>query len=332
MVNRRSAPFGERAAPVAQVIRGDVVESVHHGHVVCLDAEGEVVLSVGDRDVTFLARSACKPLQAVGMLRAGLDLDGELLALAAASHSGQAAHLDGVRRILAAGGLTPADLRNTPDVPLDPDAAFEWRIRGGGPEPLAQNCSGKHAAMLLTCLANGWSTQDYLQPGSPLQVALREAVEELTGVACVHTVVDGCGAPAFSTTPSGLARAAARIATAAPGTPEGRVAAAMRTHPWWVSGSGRDALVLSGAIPGLLAKDGAEGVFVAAMPDGRTVVVKVLDGSKRPLRAIVAAGLRVLGADEPGLEEAGRIEVLGHGSPVGAVEPLIGSYGSGIPG
>lgn len=317
-----SAPIGERAERVARVVRGGVVESVHHGHVVALDAAGTVVLGVGDPEVTFFARSALKPLQAVGMLRAGLQLEGELLALAAASHSGEGGHIDGVRRILAAGGLGAADLRNTPDVPLDADAAFEWRTRSGVPEPLAQNCSGKHAAMLLTCLANGWSTDDYLLPVHPLQVALRATVEDLTGTAPVHTGIDGCGAPLFSTTPLGLARAAARIASAHPRTPEGMVGTAMRTHPWWVSGTGRDALILTTAVPGLLAKDGAEGVFVAALPDGRAVVVKVLDGSKRPLRTIVAAALRELEVDAPGLEAAGRIEVLGHGIAVGTVEPF----------
>lgn len=301
-----------------------MVESVHHGHVVALDAAGEVVLHAGDPEVTFFARSTLKPLQAVGMLRAGLRLGGELLALVAASHSGEPAHLDGVRRMLAAGGLSPADLLNTPDLPLDADAAFDWRTRGGLAEPLAQNCSGKHAAMLLTCLANGWSTADYLSPAHPLQVALRHAVEELTGVVSSRPTVDGCGAPLFSTTPLGLARAVARIASAAPDTEEGRVGVAMREHPWWVSGSGRDALVLAAAVPGLLAKDGAEGVFAAALPDGRAVVAKVLDGSKRPLRAIVVAALRALGVDAPGLDAAGRTEVLGHGVAVGTVESLIG--------
>jgi L-asparaginase II len=301
-----------------------VVESVHHGHVVALDASGALALSVGDPEVTFFARSALKPLQVVGMLRAGLDLDGELLALAAASHSGEPAHLDGVLRMLAAGGLSVADLRNTLDMPLDADAAFGWRTAGEQPQPLAQNCSGKHAAMLLTCLANGWSTNDYLSVEHPLQVALRDTVEELTGVASVHTAVDGCGAPLFSTTPLGLARAVARIAVASPPGAEGRVGVAMRMHPWWVSGTGRDALTLATAVPGLLAKDGAEGVFAAALPDGRAMVVKVLDGSKRPLRAVVAAGLRALGVDDPGLDAAGRIEVLGHGVAVGTVAPLIG--------
>jgi L-asparaginase II len=258
------------------------------------------------------------------MLRAGLDLSDELLALATASHSGEPAHLDGVRRILVGAGLTEADLQNAPDLPLDPEHAARWRAAGRPAGRLAQNCSGKHAAMLATCRRSGWDTARYRDPAHPLQVAIRATVEELTGVPVAHTAVDGCGAPLFSTTPRGLALAVARIATAPPAAPEGRVAAAMRAHPWWVAGTGRDVVRLAGAVPGLIAKDGAEGVFVAALPDGRAAVVKVLDGSRRPVAAIVAAVLRALGADDPALGAAGHTEVLGHGVPVGRVEPLVG--------
>jgi L-asparaginase II len=259
------------------------------------------------------------------MLRAGLDLSGELLALAAASHSGEPAHLQGVGRILADAGLTPGDLQNTPGLPLDPDAAAAWRRVGLPPAPMAQSCSGKHAAMLATCRASGWDTAGYLDPAHPLQRALRATVEELTGVPVVHTTVDGCGAPLFSTTLAGLARAFARIATAPSDTSEGRVGAALRTHPWWVAGTGRDVTRLAAAVPGLIAKDGAEGVFAAALPDGRAVVLKVLDGSPRPMATVVAAGLRALGADVPDLDTAARTPVLGHGVPVGRVEPLVGA-------
>ena len=220
--------IGARAAPVAYVVRGDVVESVHHGHLVALDGHGARALTVGDPDVTFFPRSSLKPVQAVAMLRARLDLSGELLALAAASHGGEPAHLDGVRRILDGAGLRVDDLQNTPDLPLDLPAATCWRAEQRPPSPLAQNCSGKHAAMLATCRVAGWDTAAYLDPGHPLQRAVRETVEDLTGVPVARIAVDGCGAPLFSSTPAGLARAFARIATAPPDTPEGRVATALR--------------------------------------------------------------------------------------------------------
>jgi L-asparaginase II len=316
--------IAHRAAPLACVVRNGVVESVHHGHVVGSTGDGTAAVVAGDPDVTFFARSALKPLQAVGMLRAGLDLSGELLALAAASHSGEPAHLDGVRRILAGAGLGEGDLQNTPDLPLDPDAAARWRADGRRPASLAQNCSGKHAAMLATCRAAGWDLAGYRDPAHPLQRAIRDTVVELTGVPVAHTAVDGCGAPLYSTTPAGLARAFARMATAPPERPEGRVAAAMRANPWWVAGTGREVVRLAAAVPGLVAKDGAEGVFAAALPDGRAVVVKILDGSPRPLAALVAAVLAALGVDDPALAAAGVTPVLGHGVPVGRVEPLVG--------
>ena len=323
------AVIGVRAAPVAHVVRGGVVESVHHGPLVGLDGSGATVLSVGDPAVTFFPRSSLKPLQAVAMLRAGLDLDGELLALAAASHSGEPAHLDGVRQILDRAGFGVDDLQNTPDVPLDPRAAVTLRAADRPLSSLAQNCSGKHAAMLATCRAAGWDTATYRDPGHPLQRAVRATVEGLTGIPVAHTAVDGCGAPLFSSTPAGLARAFARIAAATSGTPEGRVGAAVRAHPWWVAGTGRAVVRLAAAVPGLISKDGAEGVFAAALPDGRAVVLKVLDGSARPVPTVVAAALRTLGVDEPGLASAGYTPVLGHGDPVGSVEPVVDGPAAG---
>jgi L-asparaginase II len=321
--------IGNRAVPLARVVRSGMVESLHHGHAVGLAADGARSVVAGDPDVTFFARSSLKPVQAVAMLRSGLGLSGELLALAAASHSGEPDHLDGVRRILDGAGLAEAELQNTPDLPLDPEAAAAWRASGRAPSPLTQNCSGKHAAMLATCRAAGWDTARYLDPAHPLQRAVRSTVEELTGVPVRHTAVDGCGAPLFSTTPAGLARAFARIATAQPDTPEGRVGAAVRAHPWWVAGTGREVPQLAAAVPGLVAKDGAEGVFAAALPDGRAVVVKILDGAARPVAAAVAAVLRALGVAGEALDAAGRTAVLGHGVPVGSVEPLVGRPAAG---
>ena len=167
------------------------------------------------------------------MLRAGLDLSGELLALAAASHSGEPAHLRGGPCGSSAGaGLVEDDLQNTPDLPLDPDVAARWRVEHRPRTPLAQNCSGKHGAMLATCVAAGWDIAGYRDPSHPLQRALAATVDELTGVPVAHAAVDGCGAPLFS---SHACRAGPRPRPdcGGPGRapPRARVAAAMRTHP-----------------------------------------------------------------------------------------------------
>jgi len=311
----------DQAEPIALVRRIGVVESVHCGHVVGLDATGTVVWRRGDPDVTVLPRSTLKLVQAVAMLAAGLDLDGELLALACSSHSGEPGHLDGVRRLLARAGLDEAALQNTPGLPLDAAAALAWQKAGNGPARIAQNCSGKHAAMLATCVSAGWDPAAYRSPTHPLQRAIRECVADLTGGPPEHVGVDGCGAPLYSCTLSGLARAFATIARAAPGTPHARVAAAVRAHPWWLGGSGRAVTRLVEGVPGLVAKDGAEGVFAAALRDGSALAVKVLDGAARPVPVVVCDVLRRLGVDAPVLDVVGRVDVLGHGAPVGAVEP-----------
>ncbi|GAA5126483.1 asparaginase [Pseudonocardia adelaidensis] len=310
------------AQVVARVVRGGVTESVHRGHAVVLAPDGSELLRRGDPDGAFLPRSALKPVQAVAMLRSGLDLDGELLALACASHSGEPDHLAGVRRVLAGVGLDEADLDNTPALPLDADAATAWVLAGNKPTPLTQNCSGKHAAMLATCVAAGWDRAGYRDPDHPLQRAVRAAVAALTGDGVpAHVTVDGCGAPLFSCTPAGLARAFARIATAPEGTPEQRVATAVRTHPWWVGGTGRFPTRLIEAVPGLVAKDGAEGVFAAALPGGGALAVKIADGSPRPLPAVVTTLLGTLGVS--GLADVGHVPVLGHGEAVGEVEAAL---------
>jgi L-asparaginase II len=309
-------------APVAHLIRGGVIEGIHYGSVVVLGTDGQVQLQIGDIEAAFYPRSALKPVQAVAMVRAGLPLDGELLSLTAASHSGEERHLAGTRRILELAGLTEDDLRNVPDLPYDPVVRDAWVREGRLPSRLAQNCSGKHAAMLYTCKLNGWSLDDYLDPAHPLQQAIAEIVEDLTGQRIARVTVDGCGAPLFSISLNGLARAAARVTTAAPGTPEARVADAMREHAEMASGSGRDVAAVMRAVPGLLAKDGFEGVQVAALPDGRAVAVKIADGANRARVPVAAAALARAGVDPALLTEFAGESLLGGGEPVGCVRPV----------
>jgi L-asparaginase II len=317
--------LADRARPLAAVVRGPLVESVHLGHLVVTGPDGTVLASVGDAEQVVWPRSSLKPLQAVAMVLAGLDLHDapELLALACASHSGEAVHLDGVRRLLARAGLDESALQNTPGLPLDAAAAAAWRAAGRGPEPLAHNCSGKHAGMLAATLAAGWDPGTYRDLGHPLQRQVRSVVAELTGSRGSLTTVDGCGAPLLSTPLAGLARAFGWIAASPPSTPEGAVAAAVRSFPHMLGGTGRDVTALVEGVPGLVAKDGAEGLYAAGLPDGRGVALKVVDGSARPRPVVLAAALAAMGVDAPVLAEVGRVPVLGHGRPVGAVVPVL---------
>ncbi|WP_318205069.1 asparaginase [Streptomyces sp. SCL15-4] len=309
-------------APVAHLVRGGIVEGVHYGSVVVLGPDGRVRFRLGDTEAAFYPRSALKPLQAVAMLRAGLPLDGELLSLAAASHSGEERHLAGTRRLLELAGLAEDDLRNVPDMPFDPVVRDAWVREGRMPSRLAQNCSGKHAAMLWTAKLNGWSLEDYLDPAHPLQRKIAATVEELTGQRIARVTVDGCGAPLFAVSLHGLARALARITSAAPGTPEAKVADAMREHAEMASGSGRDVAALMRAVPGLLAKDGFEGVQAAALPDGTAVAVKIADGANRARIPVAAAALARAGVDAGLLTEFAGEPLLGGGEPVGCVRPV----------
>ena len=154
------------------------------------------------------------------MLRAGLALPPHQLALASASHSAEPFHLDAVRDMLAAAGLTEADLQNTPDLPYDPEERDIWVAAGRPPRSLAQNCSGKHAAMLATCRLNGWDLATYRDPDHPAPAAMAAAIADLAGEPVAATAVDGCGAPVMAISLAGLARAFGRL-SAGPGTPRG---------------------------------------------------------------------------------------------------------------
>ncbi len=292
-----------------------------------LGADGDVAWSLGEADLPVLPRSCAKPLQALAMLRSGLDLDEDLLAVACSSHSGERTHQDAVRRILAGAGLTEADLQTPPDWPLDDEERDRVLRAGGGRTRTSMNCSGKHAAMLATCVVNGWPTATYLRPDHPLQRAVRATLEELTGVPVDTVLVDGCGAPLLTTTLTGLARAFARLATATEG-PERQVADAIRRHPTLVSGTRRDEATLLRAVPGAIGKAGAEACYVVALPDGRAVALKIEDGSVRARPIVMAAVLARLGVlDEPGVDPdavraTGAHVLLGGGHPVGEIRAV----------
>ncbi len=310
------------AVPVAHVVRSGFTESVHHGSIVVLDPEGGVVVSAGEPDAPMLPRSSNKLVQAAAMLRSGLDLDGELLALAAASHSGEPFHIDGARRILAGAGLDESALQNTPDLPHDQAERTAWIAVGRGPTSVAQNCSGKHAAMLATCVAAGWDVATYRDVGHPLQRAIAEVLSELAGEPVGATGVDGCGAPVMAISLTGLARSFARLATAPSGSAEGRVSAAVRAFPQWVGGSRRDVTQLLRAVPGLIAKDGAEAVYAAALPSGWSAAVKIADGGERARTVVMAQALLAAGVDPEAIAFLADVPVLGHGEPVGRVQAV----------
>jgi L-asparaginase II len=262
-------------------------------------------------------------MQALAMVRAGLHLQPELLALVCASHDGTPEHLDAARRILATVGLDEHSLANTADLPLDQAAAEAVLRAGGGRTPLQMNCSGKHSAMVVTSALNGWPIDpSYLSPDHPLQQHITTTIDELTAEQHSHIGVDGCGSPAHMISLLGLARGFRSIASGTAGLAGDAIYQAMTTYPEMVGGSGRDVTHFMRNVDGLMAKDGADGVFAAALPDGRAVAIKIADGANRARPPVMVAALRALGVDTSAVEAMVTQWILGHGTHVGEVRAI----------
>ncbi|MFG2627890.1 asparaginase [Streptomyces sp. NPDC048473] len=308
------------AHPVlAEVVRSGFVEGRHRGSLVVLAADGSVERVLGDPAAPVFPRSSNKPMQAAAVLRAGLDLSGERLALAAASHSGEGFHLELVRTMLAEHGLTPGDLQTPPDLPLDPAEAEAYLAAGHVRDRVTMNCSGKHAAMLAVCALNGWDRASYLDPAHPLQHLVHQVVEEAAGEPVAAVGTDGCGAPLMAISLVGLARAFRSFVLAEPGTAERRVGDAMRAHPEYVAGTRRPDTWLMREVPGTLSKMGAEAVQAVALADGRALAFKIDDGATRALGPVLAQSLRLLGIDAPVVARIGRAPLPGGSGEVGEI-------------
>jgi L-asparaginase II len=274
---------------LARVERSGMIESRHIGAAAVVAPTGELVRSLGDTAALIYPRSTLKPLQAIAVLRAGTPLVATQIVLASASHAGGPEHLEVVRSILNAAGLPDDALQCPVDWPLGRRYRDELIRDGGGASRLHMNCSGKHAAFLAACVTNGWTTHDYLEPSHPLQVIIRETIEEFTGETIRHSGTDGCGAPVHATSVAGLALAIGRVSGATSGH-AAQLTAAIFADPWALDGTGRANTIVIEQL-GLIAKLGAEGVMVIGARSGAAVAVKVLDGS---LRAATLVALELL--------------------------------------
>lgn len=307
----------------AVVERSGMIESRHLGAGVVARADGTVLRAWGDAEAAIYPRSSLKPLQAIAILRSGLVLEGERLALATASHTGTARHVAVVREILDSAGLDESALQCPADWPGDADSRFAARQTGLGSRRITMNCSGKHAAFLAACVKNDWPLDSYLDPAHPLQRLVRQTIEEFAAETVAHTGVDGCGAPLFAITLRGLATAIARVAGSPATDPSGsaaRLVSAVRASPWAIDGPGEPDTVIIERL-GLFAKAGAEGVMVLGAPDGTAVALKILDGSRRAGFLVALRLLASVGGVDAALAERVAAElttpVLGGGVPVG---------------
>jgi len=296
-----------RAAPLAHVLRGGHVESVHRGHVAVVDDRGRLLAWAGDARSMIFPRSAFKPFQALPLVESGAfarsGLGADALALIADSHSGTDRHAALARTILAAAGADESALRCGSHPPYDDATAAALRARGEAPTPIRHNCSGKHAGMLLLARALQAPLPSYTEPDHPVQRRIFDRFAAIVGEPFVDPVpaIDGCSAPtprmplqtlayAFAL----LARGRDAVGVEIPALAE--IRDAMRAHPDLVAGEGRLDTLLMRAAPGTVAKAGAEGVHAVGLPDrGVGIAIKIEDGSRRALGPAVVSTLEQLG-------------------------------------
>ncbi len=314
---------------LVEVVRSGFRECVHRGSVVIIEPDGEPSLALGEVHLPIFPRSTNKPLQAITLLRNGFEpVDEAELAIATASHFGESDHLALVRRLLDRFGFDENRLGCPPDLPMGEIAraeALAGRERTAAMRKIYMNCSGKHAAMLATCVINDWPEIGYTDPAHPLQQAVTATIAEITGEPETDLGIDGCGLPIVPVSLINLARAYARLATAAPASPERRVADAIRHHPRVISGTDAPDLETMSATPGLVCKIGADGVHAGALPDGRAFAYKIDDGHDRARMPLTQAILQRMGVPwtEAHTELAGA-PVLGGGARVGIIRAIPG--------
>ncbi|SEP57784.1 asparaginase [Loktanella sp. DSM 29012] len=299
-------------APLIEVHRGDMLESLHSGHAVVCDDSGQIVQAWGDPMAVIFPRSSCKMIQALPLIESGAadahGLTSEQLALACASHQGAHIHTDRVQVWLDQLGLKDSDFRCGPQWPGDIPARNEIICAHAQPCQIHNNCSGKHAGF-LTLNRHLGGAADYELVDHPVQQAGKAAFEEVTDMTSPGYGIDGCSAPNFATSVQGLARAMASFASAGDRSDTRsqamvRLTQAMTAHPELVAGETRACTDLMRAMDGRVAiKTGAEAVFVAIIPERKMgVALKITDGSTRGAEAAIAAilvKLGVLDADHP---------------------------------
>jgi L-asparaginase II len=256
------------------VRRGGLVESRHRVHAARVGADGVTSAAHGDPELVTFMRSAAKPIQALLLVRAYDDLADEDVAIACASHHARAEQVAAVRELLARAGADEDDLECGP-------------VDGSR---LDHNCSGKHAGFLCVCAARGWPFEDYRLPGHPLQQELAALVHDAARVSpgAYPAATDGCGVVTFALPLERMALAFGRLVRdELDGA--GGIVAAMTAHPALVEGPGSAATEIMQAVPGAVAKGGAEGVLCVGFPDGTALALKAEDGASRGLLPAAAA-------------------------------------------
>jgi L-asparaginase II len=317
-------PLGAQGAvPLAVLERDGFPESVHLGAAVVLDAEGRRLAAHGDVDALVYPRSALKPFQTVAALEAGARLSPEQQVVVTASHSGTPRHVELVRSVLAGAGLSEDALRTPPAWPMDEVARFALVRAGERPQRITMNCSGNHAGMLAGAVASGWPVEDYLALDHPIHALAAEIIARTAGVKPTDRGRDGCGGPVWAVPLAALARGYQRVVGEHPGLAE-----AVRAHPDLIEGPGTPTTRAVEAL-GVVAKAGAEGVWVAVAANGTAVAVKTLDGANRVPSAVAVALLAAHDAVDRDAADAfladPALAVTAGGQPAGGLRVTVGT-------
>lgn len=324
---------------LVEVLRGAIVESAHRGAVAVFDSDGKPVWEIGDTAKPVFPRSAVKAIQALPLVETGTaDAYGfgdRELALACASHSGEPAHVELAQAMLAKAGLDKSALECGAHWPSSHDATIALARAGNSPNPLHNNCSGKHSGFLCTCVHAGIAHQGYVKAVHGLQEMVRAAMETVTGAThdADDRAIDGCSIPTYAVPLKSFALGFARMATGRSFGPERakaakRLLSACMAEPFLVAGTGKADVALMQAAPGrIFVKTGAEGVYCAALPElGLGIALKCDDGAGRAAEVMIATVLaKLLGADKALaanlLEQANPPIESRIGAKVGALRP-----------
>ena len=288
--------------PLVEVTRGDLTESVHHGHIVVADANGRILYQLGDPFFNFCLRSCAKPLQALPLISSGAAdkyrLTPPELAVMSGSLNGQNFQVEAIQSILDKIGVGEQHLQCGVHPPSHRSTAKKLQEEGKKPSTLHNNCAGKHAAMLMLCAYYGWPFEHYIRMEHPVQSLMRETISSVSEVPVQHIGIgiDGCGVPVFSLPLASLARSYARLASGSdPATC--RLMDAALSHPEMIAGDERVCTDIMRALGRkVFAKTGAEGGYAMSfMEKGWGVAIKIADGSSRALNPVVMETLRQLG-------------------------------------
>lgn len=284
------------AVPMAEIFRGEFLESVHFGHAVIARANGEIVEVFGDAEQIILPRSSIKMMQALPLVESGAadGLSAEQLALACASHSGETRHVERVTAWLGDLGLDEHALCCGPQASQDEELRHAMIRERLSPTRAHNNCSGKHAGFLTLTKYLG-ATPDYIDPEHSVQKAVKAAIEDTCGEDSPGFGIDGCSAPNYAVSLAGFARGLARFASKDVDSPRQKAASmireAMMMYPGMVAGKGRACTELMQAAPKKFAvKTGAEGVYAAIIPELEMgIALKISDGATRAAEVAIAS-------------------------------------------